>query len=443
MQKRSPGECLRRAHRQFFEQQQRVHKDITFGMILRRPLHSLHRRNFGKDFTQQSAFIKQLKRPLGAAFISILVNSSRTRSCETWRICGARCCMAENVADLDLVIEARRKAHAAQHAQLVFRKTPLRIADRANDSGFKIVASSDEVQNAVCRIDSQRIKHHAVNREVAALHILARIIRKTHFVGMSPIGVANIGTELAPPPIFERWPRKQGSQPGRTACSSWYDAPMRRLAVTSEISAVLLRVLCGIRRNRNQHNSELLADSQRSETLHHLLRSRIGRNIVVSRFALQQQVANASARQLSLMSALAQSAHNVGSVLLCVRHVRVTLRVTQNKVPNRLKASLEAKKPEAKARNSRLAARDSQLAPQLCLTPSSSASKAPVTKQALRSCARVRRFCRTWSRRRSLPINLMVELSPNSPPASICAQSCQSFARRWRKRDILTTRSMP
>ena len=54
--------------RQFFEQQQRVHEDVAFGMKLRRLLDSLHGGDFGQDFGQEAGRIQQLKRAAGAAF---------------------------------------------------------------------------------------------------------------------------------------------------------------------------------------------------------------------------------------------------------------------------------------------------------------------------------------------------------------------------------------
>ena len=72
------------------------------------------------------------------------------------------------VAGIDLVIEARRETHGAEHAQLVFGKTAFGIADGADDSGFQIVSSADEIQDLVgCGIE-----HHAVDGEIAALRRL-------------------------------------------------------------------------------------------------------------------------------------------------------------------------------------------------------------------------------------------------------------------------------
>ena len=54
--------------RQILEQQQRVHKNVAFGMEFRRLLHALHRRNFRQDFAQQAGLVEQQKGLAGVAF---------------------------------------------------------------------------------------------------------------------------------------------------------------------------------------------------------------------------------------------------------------------------------------------------------------------------------------------------------------------------------------
>ena len=53
---------------QIFQQQQRVHKNIAFGMKLRRLLHALHRGNLGQDFCEQARLVEQEKGLAGVTF---------------------------------------------------------------------------------------------------------------------------------------------------------------------------------------------------------------------------------------------------------------------------------------------------------------------------------------------------------------------------------------
>ncbi len=97
---------------------------------------------------------------------------------------------------IDRVIETRRKTHGAEHAKFIFGKAAFGIADGAHDSGLQIVAASDEIQNPVggC-IEHQGIEHHAIDGEIAALHVFARVFAEANFVGMTAIGVAYVRAE--------------------------------------------------------------------------------------------------------------------------------------------------------------------------------------------------------------------------------------------------------
>ena len=182
---------------------------------------------------------------------------------------------------LDRILKARRKAHRPQHAQLVFLEAALCIADCAHDPGLQIVAAADKIQHAVA---VQRIHEQAVDGEVAALHVLLRILRIAHLVGMPAVGVGAV--------IAKR----------------------RNLNVIR-----VLGRLCRKRqilRRRHQHYSELRAHriSFRKDP-HDLRWRRVGRDIVVRRRQAQQCVAHAAAGEVGLKSALPQLPHDVGGVL--------------------------------------------------------------------------------------------------------------------------------
>src|SRR5260370_27604875 len=82
---------------------------------------------------------------------------------------------------IDLVIESCSKAHSSKHAQLVFFKTTVGVADGADDSGFQIVLPAYEIQNLV----RGRIEHHAVDGEIAAGAVFAGGFLDTDLVSMT------------------------------------------------------------------------------------------------------------------------------------------------------------------------------------------------------------------------------------------------------------------
>ena len=91
----------------------------------------------------------------------------------------------------DRVAKSRRESHGANHAQLVFAKALLGVADGANDSGSQIIAPADEVEDFVgFGIEQQR-----VDREIAPLHIFLRRFRVNDAIGVPAVGVADIGAK--------------------------------------------------------------------------------------------------------------------------------------------------------------------------------------------------------------------------------------------------------
>ena len=144
---------------------------------------------------------------------------------------------------IDLVIEARGKTHGAEHAQFVFRKTAFGIADGAHDSGFQVVAAADEIQDLVCFW----IEHHAVDGEVAALDIFARVFAEAYLVGMTAIGVADVRTEGCHlDGLPQRWRQEQVALFPRSAHRARYEPPLEGVCSRGFVGFVFLRVLCGI-----------------------------------------------------------------------------------------------------------------------------------------------------------------------------------------------------
>src|ERR1700722_13797850 len=59
VQQGSPSQRGWARMRQVFEQEQRMHEDVAFGMKLRRLLNSLHHGNLRQDFSKQTGLIEQ------------------------------------------------------------------------------------------------------------------------------------------------------------------------------------------------------------------------------------------------------------------------------------------------------------------------------------------------------------------------------------------------
>jgi hypothetical protein len=71
--------------------------------------------------------------------------------------------------------------------------------------------------------------------------------------------------------------------------------------------------------DRNQHDSELLTDCVGfGEDLHDLARSSVGRYIVISRIVCEEEIADTSSGEVSLMTVFAQGADDFGGVLFGV-----------------------------------------------------------------------------------------------------------------------------
>src|SRR5579863_261240 len=92
---------------------------------------------------------------------------------------------------VDFKAEAGCESNRAQHTQLVFTEAENWIANRADNSGFQVFLTADEVEDFV----GDGIEHHAVDGEITAAHVFARIFAEADFIGMAAVGVADIRTE--------------------------------------------------------------------------------------------------------------------------------------------------------------------------------------------------------------------------------------------------------
>jgi hypothetical protein len=78
---------------------------------------------------------------------------------------------------IDGEVEARGKADGAEHAQLVFFKTAMRLADGADDAGAEIVLAADVIENSRSEVAGlpveHGVEHHAVDGEVTTEDVFA------------------------------------------------------------------------------------------------------------------------------------------------------------------------------------------------------------------------------------------------------------------------------
>src|SRR6201993_3665977 len=199
----------------------------------------------------------------------------------------------------DAVVETSREAYGAEHAQLVFRKSQHGVADGTNEVGVKVLATSDKIQH----FPGNRIHQQAIDGEVAASNVFARIFAVTHLVGVTSIAVADVGAEGC----YLNHVGFGGSWGG---------------GFTSVLGGRVI-LLSGVvlARNRHQHDAELGSRGIRfRENPHDLLGRGVSGDVIVSGLATEQQIAHAAAAEVSLVAAVSQGGDNRDSELFAAQH---------------------------------------------------------------------------------------------------------------------------
>ena len=134
VQQRAPGQRARTRLRQFVKEKQGVHKDIALGMKLWRLLDSLHCGNFWQHLTQQTSFIEQQKSTARMTFgehLRELISHALARNLDDLL---SQFLYRHESCGLDGVFEPGGEAYRAQHAQLIFGKAAVGIANGANNA---------------------------------------------------------------------------------------------------------------------------------------------------------------------------------------------------------------------------------------------------------------------------------------------------------------------
>src|ERR1700746_4074021 len=99
-----------------------MHEDVPFGMKLWRLLHAFHGFDLRENFMEEASLIEQQKSlarlALSQHFCKLIAHTLARHLVDLRRqLLDGRKCLR-----LDLVAEARRKTHSAQHAQVIFGK---------------------------------------------------------------------------------------------------------------------------------------------------------------------------------------------------------------------------------------------------------------------------------------------------------------------------------
>jgi hypothetical protein len=156
---------------------------------------------------------------------------------------------------LDSVAEARSEADGPEHAEFVFGETAGRIANGADDFGGEISAAADKIEDVAGVVAHEK----AVDGEIAALNVFLGRLGVDDLVGMAAIGVAEVGA-------------KRG------------DLDFGRIFA-------------------DKNYAELCADIEAvGEDLQNFLRLCVCCNVIVRRFAMEENVAHTAADEKGLVA---------------------------------------------------------------------------------------------------------------------------------------------
>ena len=100
---------------------------------------------------------------------------------------------------LDFKVEACGETYGAEHAELVFGEAQGRVADGAEDFGGEVGAAVYVVEGGGCYVscffEDSRVEEHAVDGEVAAEDVFARVGGEADGVGAAAVGVGSVVAE--------------------------------------------------------------------------------------------------------------------------------------------------------------------------------------------------------------------------------------------------------
>ena len=188
VQQNAPGQGSRCAHWQACEHHARVSPDVSFGVKLGRLRYTFQGENFRQDLRQQAGFVEQLKpaasSAFGQQFGQLFMNPlGRNRMNLPGVLLDGR-----ERARFNGVGNAGGKAHRPEHPELVFCESPARVADGADQTGFQVGLTTNKIE------DFPGVMAHgqAIDRKVAASHVLLRGMGVNHLVRMAAVRIVEV-----------------------------------------------------------------------------------------------------------------------------------------------------------------------------------------------------------------------------------------------------------
>jgi hypothetical protein len=280
-----------------------MHPNIPLGMKLRRLFHALHPRNLGQHLGQQPGLIQQLECPRARPSVSILVNSSRTRSRLTPRSRRpARIAALVPASNSNPNRAANRTPRSirsglpqtAASARPIARTTPApdpppRPQNQSPPSEVRLESCHPERCPGPSQGSSRpadKIQQQPIDREIPPLHILLGARRIPHRIRMPPIRISPIRPE-------RRHLRQNPSSSSSAAPSATSTTP--KCAPTANVL---------------------------SEQPQHHIRRRARRHVVVLRLASQQQIPHAAAGEVRLIPPAARSSPTIPQSRIELSRVR-------------------------------------------------------------------------------------------------------------------------
>ena len=248
MEKDAPGECGRNSRRQALQHEKGVDPDVTFGMELRRLRDTFHGGDFRENFGEDVEFVEEFEGAARGAFSEKLGEFfAETLGGDDMNFFGVLADGGKGCR-FDGVTEARGEADSAEHAELIFGEPARGLADSADDFGGEIGAATDKIEDFAGVVAHEK----TVDREIAALHVFFGRVGIDDLVGMAAVGVANVGAE-----------------------GGHFD-----------FEGILA----------DEYDAELCADIEAAgEELQHFLRRCIRCHVIIRRFAIQKDIAHATA----------------------------------------------------------------------------------------------------------------------------------------------------
>ena len=204
VEQHAPGEGGGCAGGKVIEQHEGVDPDVALGVELRGLLDAVHAGDFGQDLLEQPGLVEELKGAAGMAF------SEHARQLGLDALAGDLSDFSGVRADggeglgLECKLKPGGEADGTQHAQLVLSEAKVRRAGGADDAGVEVLAAVDEVEDGGGRrvdlaggmvFQQPGVEEHAVDGEVAAKDVFARVSGEADGVGPAAIGVGAVVAE--------------------------------------------------------------------------------------------------------------------------------------------------------------------------------------------------------------------------------------------------------